>query len=172
MSDLIVIAFDDPHRAEQVRAELRTLQREQLIDLEDAVVARRKANGDVSLDQTHNITAQGAATGGFWGTLIGLIFLSPLFGLGAGVLAGAAAGALTDVGIDDRFMKELSSTLRPGSSALFVLVRKATPDRVLENLHGYGGTVLRTSLSHEDEERLQRALNEVSTEARDASAAP
>jgi uncharacterized membrane protein len=86
------------------------------------------------------------------------MFLNPLLGLAMGAAAGAASGALTDVGIDDKFMKELAATMSAGSSALFVLVRKATPDKVLDELKGTGGTVLRTSLSHEDEAKLQAAL--------------
>jgi uncharacterized membrane protein len=75
--------------------------------------------------------------------------------------AGAVSGALTDVGIDDNFMKELGATMTPGSSSLFVLLRNSTsaPDKVLEELKGTGGTILKTSLSHEDEAKLQAALN-------------
>jgi uncharacterized membrane protein len=99
----------------------------------------------------------GAVSGGFWGTLIGLIFLSPLLGLVIGATLGATSSALTDVGIDDEFMKELAATMTPGSSTLFILARKATPDKLLEELKGTGGKILKTSLSHEDETRLQAA---------------
>src|SRR5262249_20442174 len=105
------------------------------------------------------LTAQGAMSGGFWGALIGLIFLNPLLGVAIGATAGAVSGALTDVGINDGFMKELAGGLPPRSSALFVLVRKATPDRVLEELKGTGGKVLKTSLTHENETKLQAALS-------------
>jgi uncharacterized membrane protein len=76
-----------------------------------------------------------------------------------GATAGAVSGALTDVGINDNFMKELATTMAPGSSALFVLVRKATPDKVLDELKGTGGRILKTSLSNEDEAKLQAALS-------------
>jgi uncharacterized membrane protein len=85
--------------------------------------------------------------------------MNPLLGLAIGATAGAISGALTDVGIDDHFMKDLAATMTPGSSALFVLVRRATPDRVLEELKGAGGTILKTSLSHDDEAKLQAALS-------------
>ena len=98
-------------------------------------------------------------SGGFWGALIGLIFLNPILGVAMGMTAGAVSGALTDVGINDNFMKDLAKGLPPGSSALFVLVRKATPDRVLEELKGTGGKVLKTSLTHESETKLQAALS-------------
>lgn len=159
MADLIVVGYDDEHKALEMRVKLLKLQREYLIDLEDAVVATKDASGAVKLHQVVNLTAAGAAGGGFWGALIGLIFLNPLLGVVAGAASGAITGALADVGIDDDFMRELASTLRPGSSALFVLVRRMTPDKILDEVRGTGGKVLRTSLSHEQEQRLQAALD-------------
>ncbi len=158
MSHLIAVAFDDEQRADEVRSELLRLQKEYLVDLEDAVVALRKPDGKIKLRQLYNVTTSGAITGGFWGTLIGLLFLNPLFGLAVGAAAGGVAGALTDVGIDDKFMKELAQRVQPGSSVLFVLVRQATPDKVLGELERYDGHVLHTSLSHEDEQRLRQAV--------------
>jgi uncharacterized membrane protein len=158
MSTLVVIGYDDEFKAEDVRLKLRKLQKEYLIDLEDAVVAVKDAKGKVKLHQAVNLTAAGAVGGGFWGSLIGLIFLNPLLGAAVGAAAGAVSGALSDVGIDDEFMKTLSDNMSPGSSALFVLIRKATVDKVLGELHGSGGKVLKTSLSHEDEAKLQAAI--------------
>jgi uncharacterized membrane protein len=159
MSTLVVIGYDDRYKAEEVRLKLKKLQKDYLIDLEDAVVAVKDENGKVKLHQAINLTAAGAVSGGFWGTLIGLIFLSPLLGMAVGAAAGAVSGTLADVGIDDKFMKELAASMNPGSSVLFVLVRRATPDKVLEELKGTGGKVLRTSLSHSDEAKLQEALS-------------
>jgi uncharacterized membrane protein len=159
MSTLAVIGYDDQFKAEEVRLKLLKMQKEYLIDMEDAVVAVKDQKGKVKLHQAINLTAAGAISGGFWGSLIGLIFLNPLFGLAVGASAGAVSGALTDVGLDDKFMKELAATIRPGSSVLFVLVRHATPDKVLQELQGSGGKVLKTSLSHDDEAKLQAALN-------------
>jgi uncharacterized membrane protein len=159
MSTLVVIAYASPFAAEEVRSKLRKLQAEYLIDLEDAVVATKDEKGKVKLNQAVDLTAAGAVSGGFWGSLIGLIFMNPLLGLAVGASAGAVSGALTDVGIDDGFMRNLAATLAPGTSALFVLVRKATLDKVLEELGGSGGTVLKTSLSHDDEAKLQAALS-------------
>jgi uncharacterized membrane protein len=160
MSTLVAVGYDDPFKAEEVRLKLQKMQAAYLIDLDDAVVAVKNTKGKVKLDQTHNLTAFGAASGGFWGTLIGMLFLAPLLGLAVGAAAGAVAGALRDVGINDRFMKELADTLKPNTSALFVLVRKATPDRVLDELKGTGGKILQTSLSHEETDRLQHVLAE------------
>jgi uncharacterized membrane protein len=159
MSDLIVVGYNDEHQAEEVRLKLLKMQHEYLVDLEDAVVAVRDKEGKVKLHQIHNLTAAGAISGGFWGALIGLLFLSPILGAAIGAGAGAIGGTLSDIGIDDNFMKELAGTLQPGSSALFVLVRKMTADKVLPQLQGMGGKVLQTSLSNEDEKKLQAALD-------------
>ena len=159
MSTLVVIGYKDQFKAEEVRLKLWKMQKEYLIDLEDAVVAVKDDKGKVKLRQAYDLTTAGAFSGGFWGTLIGLIFLNPLLGFAVGATAGAVSGALTDVGIDDKFMKELAAAMTPGSSTLFVLVRKSTPDKVLEELKGSGGTVIKTSLSHDDETKLQAALN-------------
>jgi uncharacterized membrane protein len=159
MSNLVVIGYDNQFKAEEVRLMLLKMQKEYLIDLEDAVVAVKDDKGKVRLHQAVNLTAAGAVGGGFWGALIGLIFLNPILGLAVGATAGAISGALTDVGIDDKFMKQLAETMQAGNSVLFILVRHATPDKVLEELKGTGGKVLKTSLSHDDETRLQEALN-------------
>jgi len=159
MSTLVVIGYDDQFKADEVRLALLKMQKDYLIDLEDAVVAVKDHKGKVRLHQAVNITAAGAVSGGFWGTLIGLLFLNPLLGMAVGATAGAVSGALTDVGINDKFMKDLAGTMKPGSSTLFVLVRTATPDKVLDEMKGRGGTVLKTSLSHDDEVKLQAALS-------------
>ena len=161
MSTLIVVGYQDIHKAEEVRLQLLKLQRDYLLDLEDAVVVVKNDKGKIKLHQAFDLTSAGAISGGFWGSLIGLMFLNPLLGLAVGASAGAVSGALTDVGIDDNFMKELAATLTPGSSALFVLLRNATaaPDKVLAELKGTGGTILKTSLSHEDEAKIRAALN-------------
>jgi len=160
MSQLVVIGYDDMHKADEVRLALVKLQQEYLIDLEDAVVVVKKPDGKVKLNQPVSLPAVGAAQGTFWGLLIGVIFLSPLLGAAMGAASGALAGALSDIGINDDFMKELGETLKPGTSALFVLVKSMTPDKVLEHIQGTGGKVLKTSLSHEDEAKLQAALTQ------------
>lgn len=160
MSTLVVVGYDDPFQAEEVLVKMRRMQKEFLIDLDDAVVAVKSKDGKVKLHQSYNLTAAGAVSGGFWGTLVGLIFLNPLVGMAVGAAAGAVSGALSDVGINDNFMKDLAATLKPESSALFVLVRQMTPDKVLDELAGTGGKVIKSSLSHEDEAKLQASLSE------------
>ena len=118
----------------------------------------RTRTGRSSSIQSFSPTGAGAAGGALWGGLIGLIFLAPLLGAAIGAAAGGAAGALTDVGVDDKFMKELGQKLEPGGAALIVLVRRSTPDKVLPEIQKYGGHVLQSSLSTEAEERLEAAL--------------
>lgn len=159
MSDLIVVAYDNEGEAEQVRAKLLQMQKDYLVELEDAAIAIKKPDGKVKLQQMYNLTAGGALSGGFWGLLIGMIFLNPLLGAAVGAGAGAVTGALVDVGVDDKFMKNLAESFQPGSSLLFVLFRKMTTDKVLDELKGTGGKVIKTSLTHEDEAKLQEALS-------------
>jgi len=161
MSDLVVIGFEDEHTAFEMRAELAKLQKEYLITMEDVVVVTRDDTGKVKLHQAVNLTAAGAVGGAFWGTLIGMFFLNPLLGAAAGAGAGAISGKLSDIGIDDKFMKDLGETLKPGTSALFVLVRKATPDKILEKLKHFKGNVLQTSLSKDKEHELQEVLSKM-----------
>ena len=165
MNTLVVVEYDSFLKAEEVRLQFLKMQKEYLVDLEDAVIATKDKNGKIKLHQIHSTVKAGAITGGFWGALVGLIFLNPLLGMAVGAAGGAAGGALSDVGINDQFMKDLAQNLTPDSSALFVLVRKASPERVLEELQGTGGKILKTSLSHEDEAKLQAALDAAQKEA-------
>ena len=159
MADLIAVVFPSEEKAEEVRNKLLAMQKDYLIDLGDAVIATKTEAGKVKLNQLLNTTAAGAASGSFWGLLVGLLFLNPLLGVAVGAGSGAIAGALTDVGVDNRFMKDLATDdLKPGEAVLFVLVRKVTGDKVLAELKGVGGRVLRTSLDHTREEALRQAL--------------
>lgn len=172
MSDLIAVAFDDAATAFELRAELVKLQSEYLIQMEDAVVVTREANGKVRLHQPVNLTAAGAAGGGLWGALIGLIFLNPLLGAAVGAGAGALSGAMTDIGINDEKMKQMGESLPEGGSALFVLVRKVTGDKVLERLDAYRqkGRVITTSLSGEQEDKLRAHFETIRQVAADTEA--
>lgn len=159
MSTLVVVAYPTQYKAEEVRLQLLKMQKDYLVDLEDAAIAVKQDNGKVKLHQLYSLTGAGAVSGGFWGLLIGLIFLNPLLGAAVGAGAGAVSGALSDVGINDAFMKDLAEQMQPGHSVLFVLFRSLTLDKALDELRGTGGTVIQTSLSHEDESRLRAALD-------------
>jgi uncharacterized membrane protein len=156
----VAVVFDDETTAFAVRSELLKMQKEYLIELEDSVVVTRDENGKTRLDQSVSLTSAGALGGGFWGMLIGLIFLNPLAGAAIGAAAGAVTGKFSDIGIDDKMMKDLGASLRPGTSALFVLVRRATTDKVLEGLKPFAGKgkILTTSLDKDQEHTLREAL--------------
>jgi uncharacterized membrane protein len=172
MATLVVIDYENEVKAEEVRLALLKMQKEYLIDLEDAVVVVRDQQGRVRLRQLYNLTAAGAVSGGFWGALIGLIFMNPLFGMAIGAAAGAISGALRDVGIDDNFMKELGQTLKPGTAALCVLIRHMTPDKVVDELKKFGGTLIKTNLCNENEAKLREALAAVQKSAGSPATSP
>ncbi len=160
MSNLVVVTFDDESTAFEMRAELTKMQKEYLIDMEDVVVVTKDDQGKIKLHQAVNLTAAGAMGGGFWGMLIGFIFLNPLLGMAVGAASGAISGAMADIGINDKTMKEMAESFKPGSAALFVLVRKSTPDKVLERLAPFAGKgkVIQTSLTKDREEALREVL--------------
>ncbi|MGA9435913.1 MAG: DUF1269 domain-containing protein, partial [Roseobacter sp.] len=118
----------------------------------------------VKLHQATNLTSAGAVGGGFWGMLIGMLFFNPLLGVAVGAGAGALSGYMTDIGIDDSFMKKVGEDLAPGSAALFVLVRKATGDKVMDKLRDFAGTgkIIQTSLSKTTEDELRKVLEKSS----------
>jgi uncharacterized membrane protein len=163
MSDLVAIAFPTEAKAEEVRQKLLAMQKDYLIEMGDAVVAVKDTSGRIKLNQLINTTAAGAVSGAFWGSLIGLIFLMPLAGAALGAASGTLGGYLTDVGIDDKWMTDVATTIRPDTAALFILVRRMTTDKVLDGLKGEGGTVLKTSLDHTKEAALQAALTGAQT---------
>jgi len=158
MTDLVGIVYSTEARADEMRQKLIGLQKEYLIEIGDAAIAVMQDGGKVKLNQLLNTTAMGAVSGSFWGLLIGAIFLMPVFGAALGAASGALGGALTDYGVDDKFMKDLSGSLQPGNAALFVLINKVTGDKVLEAIRGTGGTVLKTSLDRAQEQKLRDAL--------------
>jgi uncharacterized membrane protein len=158
MSNLVAIAYDDVDQAQQVTETLGRLMKEHSLELEDAVIVEHRSNGKIKLHQP-SMAGIGAASGALWGGLIGLIFLMPLFGMAIGAASGAAGGALSDRGIDDNFMKEIGDKLPEGGAAIFVLVREATIDKVLPEISEYGGHVIQSSLSNEQESALQEALD-------------
>jgi uncharacterized membrane protein len=158
MSDLVVIVYPSEEKAEEVRQRLFKLQKEYLITINDAVIAVKTEGGTVKLNQLVNTTAVGAASGSFWGLLIGVLFLNPIIGVALGAASGALGGALSDFGINDNFMKELAASIKPGDAALFVLIKNMTADKVLNEIKDAGGTVLKTSLDETKEQVLRDAL--------------
>ena len=160
MADLIAITYANEETAESARKRVLELQKEYLISLEDAVVVVKDADGKIKLNQMFNATAAGAASGSFWGFLVGLVFMMPIAGVLLGAAAGALGGKLSDYGINDDFMKGVAASIQPGNAALFLLVRNMTTDKVVAGLSEFGGTVLRTSLDQSKEKELREALDE------------
>jgi uncharacterized membrane protein len=158
VSELVVFAFETETGAAEMGDELQRLQKQQLITLDDAAVVVRRQDGKVKVKQAVSLVGEGALGGAFWGMLIGLLFWAPWLGLAIGAAAGALGGAVGDYGIDDKFIKEVGNSIDPGNSALFLLVRDVTPDKVMDELSKFDAKVLRTSLSKQDEAKLKAAF--------------
>ena len=178
MSELVCIAFKDSSTADRVLNELREVETKYVLDLEDAVIVVRDRDGKVHLKQCVDVfsgaTTHGVALGVLWGGLMGLLFLNPLAGLIGSIAGGAGAGAMTttagefgllsDYGIPDQFIKDLGSTITRGSSAIFLLIRSVDHDKLMTNFSRYEGTILKTSLSKEQEDNLRVALTREHTQ--------
>jgi uncharacterized membrane protein len=160
MSTLVAIAYPDAGTAERVRAELVQATKEHLVRLEDAVIVEHESGGKIKLRQAMSPTATGAAGGAVWGGLIGLLFLAPMVGMAIGAASGALGGKMADVGVDDNFMKDLGAKLQPGTAALIVLGSTDARDKVIDRVKSYGGDVIQTSLSSDEERHLREALAE------------
>jgi len=158
VSELVVVAFDNETGAAEMRDALVELQKQGLVTLDDAAVVVRRPDGQVKVKQAVNLVGSGALGGAFWGMLIGLLFWMPWLGLAVGALSGALGGALADYGLDDGFVREVANTIQPGHSALFLLIREATPDRLVDALKQFNGKIMQTSLSKDEEARLREAF--------------
>lgn len=166
MSDLVVIGFENPQKAEEVLWRFRALRSQDLLDLDDAVVIVRDEKGEINLKQSINLThydaSSGLLSGGLLGAMVGLVFLNPAAGfliggmIGAG--AGALSGSLSDYGIPDDFIRSLAETIPVNSSAVFILARKVQPEKILAELSDVKGKILRTTLSPDQEKRLREVL--------------
>lgn len=159
MRELVVIGYDDPFKADEVLLKLDRKQKSHLIDLGDAAVVVKDQQGKLKFKHFHELTLHGEQTASLWGTLLGFLLLHPGLGGLLGASMGERLSSLEDYGIDNAFIERLGQTLGTNSSALFVLVRHAHPDKVLEELAPFGGRVLRTSLSAMDEAKLRKALD-------------
>ena len=169
MSTLVAVVFHDESTAFEMRAALARMQKQYLLEMEDAVVVTRDAQGKTKLHQAVSLTAAGATSGAFWGMLLGLLFLNPLLGAAVGAGAGALSGKFAEIGVDNNMAKQLGDELTPGSSALIVLLRKITADKVLDGLKQFAGKgkIFQTSLNKDDENSLREVL-ETTTETKAA----
>jgi len=159
MADLIAIGYPDEATAEAAAEEARRLARDLIIEPDAIAVIVRDNEGKYHVHTSHNPVGGGATWGMFWGLLFGVLFFVPVFGIAIGAGLGALMGKVTKSGIDRQFQDQVRGMLTPGSSALFLMVEKVTPDKAVEAMSKYGGTVLKTSLSKDGEKELQDALH-------------
>jgi uncharacterized membrane protein len=159
MADLIAIGYDDEETAGRAAEEVARLEHELVIEPEAVAVIVRDRDGKFKVTTNHHPVAEGATWGMLWGALFGLLFFIPVLGLAFGGVLGTLIGAVEKVGIDKQFQQEVRDMMQPGTSALFMIVDKVTPDKAINGLSRYGGHVLKTSLSEDAERQLQEALH-------------
>ena len=159
MSTLLVLKFDTVGGAAQMRDRMLALQKQQLITVEDAAIMWKDADGKPKLTQLNDMAGVGALGGAFWGMLFGLLFFIPVIGLALGAATGAIVGSMSDVGIDDKFIKQVGESITPGTSALFLLTSHAVLDKVLEQTKDLKYEILQSNLSQQDEEKLRAAIS-------------
>src|SRR5450631_2621535 len=160
MATLVAIGYPDQTTAEEARQTVQGLEAELIIQADQVAAISRDLEGKYHVTTTHGgaSTAGGASWGGFWGLLFGLLFFVPFAGWAVGFGLGALFGHLGEKGIDKAFQEQVREYMKPGTSALFMIIEKATPDKAIVALEQYGGTVIKTSLSDEDTAKLQAAL--------------
>ena len=161
MATLVAIGYPDQGTAEQARQTVQQLEAELIIQADQVAAISRDLEGKYHVTTTHGGASAGggAIWGSFWGLLFGMLFFVPFAGLALGAGFGALFGHLGEKGIDKAFQQQVRDYLKPGTSALFMVVEHATPDKAIAALEQYGGTVIRTSLSEEDTRKLQEALS-------------
>jgi uncharacterized membrane protein len=159
MADLIAIGYPDETTGALAAEEVRRLSSELIIEPDAVAVIVRDKEGKFHVHTSHHPVGGGATWGMFWGMLFGLLFFVPVFGMAVGAGLGAIFGKIEKSGIDKEFQEQVRDLLQPGTSALFVVVEKVTPDKAVEALSQYGGTVLKSSLSKDAEAELQEALH-------------
>jgi len=159
MATLIAIGYPDEATAASAADEARRLAQDLIIQPDAIAVIRRDMDGTYHVETNHNPVGGGAMWGMFWGFLFGLLFFIPVFGMAIGAGMGALMGKFAKSSIDKEFRDQVRDMVQPGTSALFLMLEKATPDKAVEGMSKFGGTVLKTSLSKQDEQELQDALH-------------
>ncbi len=159
MADLIAIGYPDETTAIKAEKEAQRLAKELIIQPDAIAAIVRDKDGKFKVTTNHHMVGGGASYGMLWGLLFGMLFFVPVFGMAIGAGLGALMGKLEKSGIDKEFQDQVRDLLQPGTSALFLVVEKVTPDKAIEALGKYGGTVLKSSLTREAEEQLQEELH-------------
>jgi len=163
MAELIAIGYPDEATAIEAEREAHRLAEELIIQPDAIAAIVREKDGKYKVTTNHHTVAGGATWGMFWGFFFGLLFFVPVLGMAMGAGLGALFGKLEKAGIDKEFQQQVRDMLKPGTSALFLVLEKATPDKATAAMSKFGGTVLKTSLSKESEQRLQEALHGAET---------
>jgi uncharacterized membrane protein len=159
MSELIAIGYPDEETAARAAEEAERLSGELLLQSDAIAVIVRDKKGKFHVTTNHHIVGGGASYGMFWGLLFGVLFFVPVLGMAIGAGLGALTGKLAKTGVDREFAEQVRDMLQPGTSALFLVIEKVTPDKATEAMSQYGGTVLKSSLSKVAEQELQDALH-------------
>jgi len=159
MAELIAIGYPDMTTADAAADEARRLAQDLIIQPDAIAVIVREEDGSYHVHTSHHLVGGGATWGMFWGFLFGLLFFIPVLGMAIGAGMGALMGKFTKSSIDKQFQEQVRGMIKPGNSALFLMLEKVTPDKAVEAMSKYGGTVLKTSLSKETEQELQDALH-------------
>ena len=160
MAELIAIGYKDETTALEAEQEAQRLAADLIIEPEAIAAIVCDKDGKFKVTTNHHAVAGGASWGMFWGLLFGLLFFVPVFGMAIGAGLGALMGKVEKSGIDKAFQEQVRAMMKPGTSALFMIIDKATPDKAVAALSQYGGTVLKTSLTKEAEAELQKALHD------------
>ena len=159
MATLVAIGYESEGTAAEAAEEVRRLSQDLVIEPDAVAVITRDAKGEYHVTTSHHAVGVGASWGMFWGLLFGLLFFVPVFGMALGAGLGALMGKIEKTGINREFQDQVRDMVKPGTSALFMIVERATPDKAVAALSRFGGTVLKSSLSKEDEQQLQDALH-------------
>ena len=159
MATLLAIGYDTEGKAAEAAEEVKRLSQDLIIEPDAVAVITRDSKGEYHVTTSHHAVGVGASWGMFWGLLFGLLFFVPVFGMAIGAGLGAMMGKIEKTGIDKEFQQQVRDMVQPGTSALFMIVERVTPDKAIAALSRFGGTVLKTSLSKQGEQELQEALH-------------
>ena len=159
MAELLVIGYDDQATGHQAYEKVLGLQQDMIVQLEGLAFVTQDETGKNHVETPAKLVSSGAAFGALWGMLIGLLFFVPFFGLAFGGAMGALMGKMGKSGINDEFRKQVNDLMKPGTAAVVIMASKITDDKFAEAMKPYGGKLLKTSLTTEDEKALAHELS-------------
>jgi uncharacterized membrane protein len=158
MSELMVLGFDNEAAADAFGLKLADMQKDMIVQLQDAAEVVRDPDGKPHVKHGHNLVGVGAMGGAFWGMLFGLLFFVPFLGLAIGAAWGALFGKLGKTGIDSQVLQQMGDAVPPGKAGWFLLVGQLTEDKFLAAVQGTGAKLVRSNLTDEQEQQLKHAF--------------